>query len=56
MLVPFRGKCPFRQYLPSKQRGIYGIKLWLMSDVKTGYVCAAEVHDGKLPDDERDIV
>ena len=51
-LVPFRGKCPFRHYLP---RGKYGIKLWLMSDVKTGYVCAAEVYTGKPPDGERDI-
>lgn len=54
-LVPFRGKCPFRQYLPSKPRGKYGIKLWLMSDVKTAYVCAAETYTGKSSDGQREI-
>lgn len=35
-LVDFRGKCPFRQYMPSKP-GKYGIKIWAACDAKTSY-------------------
>ncbi|KAL7405220.1 hypothetical protein ABVT39_025473 [Epinephelus coioides] len=34
--VPFHGKCPFRQCMPSKP-GKYGIKIWAACDVKTSY-------------------
>lgn len=54
-LVPFRGKCPFRQYLPTKPRGKYGIKLWLLSDVNTAYVCAAEVYTGRPVNGQREV-
>ncbi|KAM9495978.1 uncharacterized protein Hap1MRO34_022041 isoform 2-T2 [Clarias gariepinus] len=36
--VPFRGKCPFRQYMPSKP-GEYGIKIWAACDAKTSMIC-----------------
>lgn len=45
-LVAYQGNCPFRQYVPTKPKGKYGIKLWLFSDVKTTYVDNAEVYTG----------
>ena len=36
-LIPFRGHCPFRQYLPSKPNK-YGMILFLLVDCNTGYV------------------
>lgn len=35
-LVPFRGRCPFRQYLPSKPDK-YGMKIWWACDSATFY-------------------
>ena len=35
-LLGFRGRCPFRQYLPSKPDK-YGIKLWLCADPSSCY-------------------
>lgn len=35
-LIPFRGRCSFRQYMPSKPAK-YGIKFWCLCDAKTGY-------------------
>ena len=35
-LVPFRGRCPFRQYLPSKPDK-YGMKIWWVCDSTTFY-------------------
>ncbi|CAD7076630.1 unnamed protein product [Hermetia illucens] len=32
-LVPFRGRCPFTQYIPSKPHK-YGIKIWCLCDAK----------------------
>ncbi|XP_023212527.1 uncharacterized protein LOC111615331 [Centruroides sculpturatus] len=49
MLVAFRGKCPFRQYIPSKPSK-YGIKIQAMADAKTYYVCKIEIYAGKQPD------
>jgi hypothetical protein len=34
-LYPFRGKCSFRQFIPSKPSR-YGIKYWCLIDVKLG--------------------
>lgn len=35
-LVPYRGRCPFRQYIPSKPAK-YGIKIWVLCDSKSWY-------------------
>lgn len=45
MLVAFRGKCPFKQYIPSKPAK-YGIKIHALCDVKTPYVCNMEIYAG----------
>uniref|UniRef100_A0A665ULX8 PiggyBac transposable element-derived protein domain-containing protein n=1 Tax=Echeneis naucrates TaxID=173247 RepID=A0A665ULX8_ECHNA len=45
-LVPFRGKCPFRQYIPSKP-GKYGIKIWAACDAKTSYAWKLQIYTGK---------
>ncbi|XP_037552794.1 piggyBac transposable element-derived protein 4-like, partial [Nematolebias whitei] len=46
-LLPFRGKCPFRQYMPSKP-GKYGIKIWAACDAKTSYAWNLQIYIGKL--------
>ena len=38
MLVAFRGRCPFRQYIPNKPAK-YGIKIQAMADARTYYTC-----------------
>ncbi|XP_064809134.1 piggyBac transposable element-derived protein 4-like [Oncorhynchus masou masou] len=45
-LVPFRGRCPFRQYIPSKPAK-YGIKSWVACDVKSSYAWKMQVYTGK---------
>lgn len=35
-LLPYRGRCPFTQYLPSKPAK-YGIKIWVVCDSETYY-------------------
>lgn len=52
-LVPFRGRCPFRQYIPSKPAK-YGIKVWWCCDSATSYPMNAEVYLGRQPNDARD--
>ncbi len=47
-LVPFRGRCPFRQYIPSKPAK-YGIKLWWNCDATTSYPLKGEVFLGRQP-------
>ncbi|XP_066904243.1 piggyBac transposable element-derived protein 4-like [Halyomorpha halys] len=41
MLVEFKGKCPFRQYMPKKRRS--GIKLLLLVDTRTMYTHNIEI-------------
>ena len=48
-LLTFRGRCPFKQYIPSKP-GKYGIKLWMLSDSQTSYVCRLQVYTGQQGD------
>ena len=48
-LLTFRGRCPFKQYIPSKP-GKYGIKLWMLSDSQTSYVCRLQVYIGRQGD------
>lgn len=45
-LVPFRGRCPFRQYLPSKPDK-YGMKIWWVCDSKTSYPLNGIPYTGK---------
>ncbi|XP_068227725.1 piggyBac transposable element-derived protein 4-like [Palaemon carinicauda] len=45
-LVPFRGKCPFRQYNPSKPDR-YGINIWAACDAENSYLWNAEVYIGR---------
>ena len=49
MLVAFRGRCPFRQYIPNKPAK-YGIKIQAMADARTYFTCTTEVYAGKQPD------
>lgn len=48
-LEGFRGKCPFRQYIPSKP-GKYGIKIFALADSRTFYSSNLEVYTGKQPE------
>lgn len=45
-LVGFRGRCPFRVYIPSKPDR-YGIKIWSLCDNGTHYVTNLQVYLGK---------
>ncbi|KAM9770316.1 DNA polymerase delta subunit 4 isoform 1-T1 [Menidia menidia] len=45
-LLPFRGSCPFRQYIPSKPAR-YGIKIWAACDAASSYAWNLQVYTGK---------
>ncbi|KAL4009164.1 hypothetical protein ACER0C_003016 [Sarotherodon galilaeus] len=45
-LVPFRGRCPFRQYMPSKPAR-YGIKIWVACDARSSYAWKMQIYTGK---------
>lgn len=45
-LVAYRGKCPFRQYIPSKPAK-YGIKIWALCDSNTNYAWSMQVYTGR---------
>ncbi|XP_050296467.1 uncharacterized protein LOC126736246 [Anthonomus grandis grandis] len=45
MLVPFRGRCGFRMYIPNKPAK-YGIKVQVLSDAKTHYLVDAKIYAG----------
>lgn len=45
-LVPFRGRCSFRQYIPSIPAR-YGIKIWALCDSTTSYAWNMEVYTGR---------
>lgn len=47
-LEGFRGRCSFRQYIPSKPNK-YGIKIFALADAKTFYTVNMEVYVGKQP-------
>jgi len=48
-LIAFRGRCSFRQYIPSKAAR-YGIKIFALVDVKNAYTYNVEVYVGTQPD------
>jgi hypothetical protein len=45
-LLPFRGRCGFRQHMPKKPSK-YGIQIWMMCDCAPKYVLNAKVYLGK---------
>ncbi|CAF1049694.1 unnamed protein product [Rotaria sordida] len=47
-LIPTRGRCNFRQYIPSKP-GKYGVKIFWCCDSDTAYPLNAEVYLGRQP-------
>jgi hypothetical protein len=47
-LIPSRGCCIFRQYIPSKP-GKYGLKLFWCCDSDTAYLLNAEIYLGRQP-------
>lgn len=49
MLHPFRGRCGFIQYIPSKPAK-YGIKMYALCDAKSFYTANLEIYCGKQPD------
>lgn len=48
-LEAFRGRCRFRQYIPSKPAK-YGIKIFALCDSKTFYTSNLEIYCGKQPE------
>ncbi|XP_051158566.1 piggyBac transposable element-derived protein 4-like [Leptopilina boulardi] len=49
MLLAFRERCPFKQYIPSKPAK-YGIKIFSLADAHTFYTIKMEVYLGVQPD------
>lgn len=47
-LEAFRGRCQFRQYIPSKPNK-YGLKIFALCDAKTNYTSNLEVYVGAQP-------
>ncbi|CAM4570235.1 unnamed protein product [Leuciscus chuanchicus] len=45
-LVPFKGRCSFRQYMPKKPAK-YGLKIWVTADVATSYAWRCDIYLGK---------
>lgn len=45
-LIPFRGRCAFKQYIPIKPAR-YGIKIWAACDSTTSYAWNMQVYTGK---------
>lgn len=45
-MVPFRGRCPFRQYMKSKPDS-YGIKIWVCCDSQSAYAWCSNVYVGR---------
>ena len=52
-LVAYRGRCSFRQYIPSKPAK-YGMKIWWCCDCTTSYPLTAEIYLGKQKNAERE--
>ncbi|KAL7369940.1 hypothetical protein ABVT39_013743 [Epinephelus coioides] len=50
-LVPFRGRCRFLQYMPSKPAK-YGLKIFWMCDARVPYAIDGTVYTGRQPGEE----
>lgn len=46
--IPFRGECPFRQFMP-KTSAAYGIKMYSLVDAKDFYTINMEINAGNQP-------
>lgn len=46
-LIPFRGKCSFKVYMPSKPSK-YGMKMWVMADTPNSYACNFQMYFGGI--------
>jgi len=53
-LVTFRGRCPFKQFIPSKPKS-YGLKFWILSGIKSSYVYNLETCIVKKPNAGREV-
>ena len=53
-LVPFRGRCPFRQYIPNKPAK-YGVKIWWACDAQTSYPLKGDIYLGRQPEGQRAV-
>lgn len=49
MLIPFRGRCSFKVYMPKKPKK-YGMKVMCLADSKTSYLLNAYLYTGKGSD------
>lgn len=49
MLVPFRGRCPFRVFMPKKPKK-YGMKVMCLTDARTSFLVNAYIYTGKDSD------
>lgn len=45
MLVPFRGRCSFKVYMPKKPKK-YGVKVMCLTDARTSYLYNAYIYTG----------
>lgn len=46
MILPFKGKVPFKQRVPSKVC-LYGIRIWVAVDSQTHYAYNLQIYEGK---------
>ncbi|KAE8289428.1 PiggyBac transposable element-derived protein 4 [Larimichthys crocea] len=53
-LVPFKGRCLFKEYIPSKPAK-YGLKVWVLCDVETSYAWKMQVYTGRSPGAMREV-
>lgn len=53
-LIPFRGRCPFTQYIPSKPAK-YGIKVWACCDSDSFYALNMQIYTGRAPNCKAEI-
>lgn len=51
-LLGFLGNCPFRLYISNKP-ATYGMKIIMMCDADTYYMCNAMIYHGKKKDDKQ---
>lgn len=47
-LIPYRGKCLIKQFIPSKPAR-YGIKVWAVCDSKSAFIWNTQIYCGKAP-------
>ncbi|XP_031583572.2 piggyBac transposable element-derived protein 4-like [Oreochromis aureus] len=53
-LVPFRGRCSFKQYMRLKPAK-YGLKIWALCDVQTSYAWRLQIYTGKSASAKREV-